>query len=1066
MAHRGSGVKTGRTHSTPGPFGCTHAAEATASPMESSMIRAVVRWSLTRPRLVVAMAAVLMVYGGVVLNRARFDVFPDFVPPQVEVQTEAPGLSAEQVETLVSRPLEQAIAGGTGIESVRSTSLQGVSVMIVRFDDGVDPFRARQTVTDSLVQASGSLPTVAGAPRVSPLTSSTMDLLKIGFTSDRLSPDDLRDRIDRVVRPRLLAAPGVARASIYGGSVKRIEVRFRPQDMARFGLSPSDLASAATQATGVEPGGFIDTPAQRILISPQGQAKGPADIAAAVIKAPNGATVRISDVADVIEALEPQIGDTLIMGRPGVLLSLSSQYGANTLDATRAVDAALAELKPTLDADGIAFDADLHRPANFISTALHGLRDDILIGALLIAAILYAFMRGARPVLISFVSIPLSLLAALIVLDALGHTLDTMILGGMAVALGVVVDDAVIDVENIARRLRLNPRGEPTEIVEAASLEVRGPVVYATVVVALSLAPVLFLTGLQGRFFAPLAAGFILATFASLVVAVVVTPALALLTLPARPLRPEPRWLEELKRRLGERLRPLMARPVLCLGLIGGALAILGLALPFVGAELLPSFREGHFVVQVAAQPGTSLESTRALGADLSRRFLDISGVKSVEQQLGRAQGSEDPWGPERSEFHVELDHGLSGRAQDRVEAALEEVLSSRPGLETEVLTFLGDRIGESVTGETAPVSIEVSGENLDDLDVAAKQVERGITDIPGVGEVTMRTPPNAPAIRISPYVDRLADHGLSVNDVMDAVSSAFNGSVAAQLYRPDRAEDVTVILSPEARADPLAIGALTLNSAVGGEVPLSSVAEVAMADQRTVVARQDGRRRIAVTASPTPDQVARVAREAEARVRALTLPAGVVAAVVSTADAADAARRQLLLNVILAALAAVGVLLLALGDGRSIALVLSAAPPAFLGGLLFLPLAGGVLSLGALVGFVTLFGVAARNGILMVAHVRHLVEREDRPWSTDTVIQATLERASPILMTASVTGLGLLPLALQTGESGREIQGPMAIVILGGLVTSTLATLFLLPPMILRFGAKGRPQREPKDSR
>ncbi|WP_426043011.1 efflux RND transporter permease subunit [Brevundimonas sp. TWP2-3-4b1] len=1015
------------------------------------MLTLIVRWSLSRPRLVALLAGLIVAYGLVTLSRAKFDVFPDFVPPQVEVQTEAPGLSAEQVEQLITRPIEQAIAGGQGIEAVRSESIQGISVVTVIFADKVDPYRARQTVTDSLVEAGSSLPAIAKSPQVAPLTSSTMDLLKIGFTSDTLSPEQLRSLIDTVVRPRLLSTQGVARASVYGGEVSRIEVRMRPGDMARFNITPSDLASAVAAATGVRGGGFVDTPAQRILITPQGQAQGPDDLARGVIRSVVGQRVTVGDVADVVEAFEPRLGEALIMGQPGVLISLSSQYGANTLDATRAVDAALAELQPALTPQRVSVNADLHRPANFINTALSGLREDLIIGAALIAVVLFAFMGSARTVIISFVSIPISLLAALIVMDLLGHTLDTMVLGGLAVALGVVVDDAVIDVENIVRRLREKTSGSLAEVIQHASVEVRGPVVYATLVVALTLAPVLLLDGLQGRFFGPLASAFILATMASLLVAVIVTPALALLTLKGWSPVAEPGWLSRLKTRATGLIASGAGRGSVAMVATAASVVAL-LVAPFIfPSELLPTFREGHFVVGVSAAPGTSLEASRNLGQSLTTEFLAIDGVQTVEQQIGRAQGGEDTWGPEQSEFHIELKPHLSGAAQDRVEAGLRAALDSHPGLETEVLTFLGDRIGESVTGEKAPVAVSVFGDDLGDLDLASHAVARALEAIPGAGDVTRQTPPEAPAIRISPRVDQLGNAGLTVNDMLDVVSSAYLGTVATQLYRPDRAIDVTVILPPELRADPAAIGQVVLRGAAG-EVPLSSVADVGMGSQRTVVSREAGRRREVITADPDPADVARVAREAKAAIASLRLPPGIVASVSSTADAAASARNQLVFNCAIAALAAVVLLLLVFGDGRSVGLVLCSAPVALLGGILALPLAGGSLSLGALVGFVTLFGISSRNSILLVSHVDHVIRHEKREWSVETLVKATEERVTPILMTALVTGLGLLPLALQNGEAGREIQGPMAIVILGGLLTSTAATLFMLPALIWRY--------------
>jgi Cu/Ag efflux pump CusA len=487
-------------------------------------------------------------------------------------------------------------------------------------------------------------------------------------------------------------------------------------------------------------------------------------------------------------------------------------------------------------------------------------------------------------------------------------------------------------------------------------------------------------------------------------------------------------------------------------GVTAGSLVIMMVALIVFPSELLPTFRESHFVVSEAAAPGTSLQATRQIGQTLTTDFLAVPGVQSVVQQMGRSEGGEDVSGPERSEFHIELTPGLSGAALDDVETALSEIVDRQPGLETEVLTFLGDRIGESVTGETAPVAVSVFGEDLDSLDIAAQGVSRALATIPDIGEVTRKTPPQAPSIRITPDVARLADSGLTVNDLLDTVSSAFQGSLATQLYRPDRAEDVTVILPPDLRADPSAIGQVFLRGGIGGPVPLSSVADISIGSQRMIVSREAGRRREVVTAAPESSKVAAVTRQVQTAINGLRLPPGVVASVVSTADAAASARNQLMLNCALAAIAAIILLLLAFGDGRSVVLVLCSAPAAFLGGIVALPLAGGTLSLGALVGFVTLFGVAARNSILLVSHVDHVVRVEQRPWSMQTLVEATQERVTPILMTALVTGLGLLPLALQNGEAGREIQGPMAIVILGGLLTSTAATLLLLPALIWRF--------------
>jgi CzcA family heavy metal efflux pump len=1019
------------------------------------MLSAIVGWTLRRPRLVVAAALLLLIFGGVTLSGAKFDVFPDFVPAQAEVQTEAPGFTAEQVEQLVTRPVEQSVNGAAGVDSVRSISQAGLSVVTVVFKEGADPYRARQVVAEALSEI-GTLPAGVGAPKVSPLTSSTMDLLKVGFTSERLSPMQLRDLVQWTVRPRILSAAGVARATVYGGQVRRMEVRVRPQDLAARDLSLDDVLTAVKASSGVSGGGYIDTPQQRILIEPRGQATTAADIAAAPLPAVAGAApARIGDVATVVDGAGPLNGDAVIMGKPGVLLSISSQYGANTLDATHAVEKALAELSPSLKAQGVSVNAGLHRPANFISSALKGIADDLLIGAVLIAVVLFLFMRDLRSMVIAFVSIPLALLAAVVVLDRMGSTINTMTLGGLAVALGVVVDDAVIGTENIVRRLRtMKPHASVGQVILDASVEVRAPVIYATLMLALVLLPVLLLHGLQGAFFSPLAASFIIATLASLAVAVLVTPPLALLLLAGKPLHDEPAALVRAKDWHQRLLTRAVAAPRWAVGASLVAMAVTVAGFLVFNSELLPSFRESHFVLGVQGPPGTSLSVMRDYGQRITRDLLAIDGVASAEQQLGRAEGGEDAFGTERSEFHVELKPGLSGARQDEIQEAIHKILDSYPGLSTEVLTFLGDRIGESLSGETAALAVGVYGADLDTLDRTANQIAAVLEKVPGAVDVKVQTPPSTPVVRVDLDFPALARYDVTPTEALDAVATAYQGAVAAQIFQDIRSVDIAVTTTPELRQDPEAVGDLMIRGAGGTAVPLKSIARVYLTEGRTSVSHEGGRPRQVVTANPPPQDAAKVTRAAQKAIAAqVKLPPGVYLEFTGTAAGAKAARQELLFNTAIAVMGVVALLLLAFGSGRSTALVLGATPFALVGGVAAVALTGASLSLGSLVGFVTLFGVAARNAILLIAHVDHLIAYEDRDWSLDTILLATRERVTPILMTALVTGLGVLPLAVSTGQAGREIQGPMAIVILGGLITSTIASLILLPALAWRYG-------------
>jgi CzcA family heavy metal efflux pump len=1020
------------------------------------MLAALIRWSLRFPIVVCALAAILVVYGVVVLVRAKYDVFPEFVPPQASVQTEAPGLVAEQVELLVTLPIEQAISGASGVQAVRSETISGLSVVTVVFQEGTDPYRSRQIVAEALGEVAARLPAGVKPPKLTPLVSSTMDLLKLGFVSDKLSPLELRDLVQWTIRPRLLAVPGVARATLYGGDERQLQVEVDPKELNSRDLAFNDVISAVRSATGVRGGGFIETPNQRVLIESRGQTLTPAELGAAVLPGGSGSPLRLRDFATVTEGAAPKFGDTLIMGKPGVMLGLSSQYGANTLEVTRAAEAEIDSMRPALAARGVTLYAGLHRPANFIENALSGVRRDVLLGAVLIAVLLFLFLRDVRSVAVAFASIPLALLSAVIVVNSLGWTINTMTLGGLAVALGVVVDDAIIDVENIVRRLRGPRAGDPRDVIHAASLEVRAPVVYATFVVVLVLAPMLFLSGLQGSFFAPLAAAFVFATLASLVVALTVTPAASFLLLTRSAPKDEPRWLVRLKAWHERILERWLPRPRAVI--LGSAVVMLLAAavIPFFGGQLMPPFREGHFVVQAVATPGTSLEAMKALGVQVSRDLLAVPGVLSVEETIGRAESGEDTWEPNRSEFHVELAR-MSGRDEVRTQAGIRAVAEHYPNLQTEVLTFLGDRLSESLSGETAQVAINIFGPDLDELDRLADQIATVVRAVPNAKDVQVKSPSGAPFLRVELRPEGLAQYGFTAADVLDTVETAYQGATAAQVYDTNKVVDLVVKLPASERVDPEEIGSLLIRAASGVTVPLHDLATVSSAEGRTSIMHEGARRRQIVTVNPATSDVAGFVAATRAAINQhVKLPAAVYLQFTGVAEGEAQARREVFLHAGIAAIGIILLLLIAFEDPRTVTLILATTPFALVGGVAAVALTGATLSIGSLVGFVTLFGIVARNAILLVAHLEHLVSVEGAAWSLQTVLRGARERLVPILMTALVTALGLLPLAIGSGEAGREVQGPMATVILGGLVTSTLMNLLVLPVLLWRFGPFG----------
>jgi CzcA family heavy metal efflux pump len=1020
------------------------------------MLQGIIQFSLRFRGIVVALSCLVFAYGVFVASQAKLDVFPDFVPPQVTIQTEAPGLSPEQVEVLVTRPVEMAVNGLGNQESLRSESIQGLSIITVVFKEGTPILPARQLLAEKLGETAGLLPAGVKSPKISPLTSATMDLLKIGLVSDSLSPMALRTFADWTLKPRLLAVPGVARCIVFGGEVRQLQIRVHPERMLRHNLAIGDVLAAARLAGGVRGAGFVETENQRIVVQTEGRSLTPETLSqVVVVTGTNGVPVRLKDVATVVEGPEPKFGDTLVMGRPGVLMAMASQYGANTMEVTTALEAALEELKPVFESAGITLYPRMHRPASFIEVSLGNIRHSLLLGAALVAVVLFLFLGNVRTALISLTAIPLSLLGAIIVLDRLGVTLNTITLGGLAIAIGEVVDDAIIDVENVLRRLRENqtlaaPRPVFRVILDA-SLEVRTAVVYATFIVALVFLPVLTLTGLQGAFFAPLALSYILAILASLAVALTLTPALTFLFFGKGAGEEKPPRLQTFLRRHYARLLGGVARhPVPVVGLVV-LLCVLALArVPFLGGEFLPAFREGHFVLQVSAAPGTSLPEMLRIGKQISDALQKNPHIATVEQQAGRAEQGEDTWGPQRSEFHVEL-KPLAGAEEAQVAEEIRAVLGKVPGIQFEVMTFLGDRISESISGETAPVVVNLFGDDLDALDAKAAEVAGLLaSDLKG-SDVQVKSPPGAPRMAVRLRTDRLVMLGFRPVEVLEAIQTAYQGTVVAQAYQGNQVADVAVILDGESRRDPEGVADLVLRNMAGLSVPLRELADVYRTSGRFSILHEGARRRQTVTCGPGAQDVKSFVAAAQKTMAAkLKLPQGMYLEFGGAAEAQSRATRQLLLH---SAIAGAGILLLlivVLGNWRNLFLLLMNLPFALVGGVMAVYLFGGEggLTMGSLVGFVTLFGITTRNSIMLLSHYDHLVRVEGREWNAATAVLGAGERLVPILITALVTALGLLPLALGSGEAGREIEGPMAVVILGGLVTSTALNLLVLPAL------------------
>lgn len=1019
------------------------------------MLKAIVGFAVRLRGVVITLAVLAVAYGVFALGHARLDVFPEFAPPQAIVQTEAPGVSPEQVETLITQPLERALSAANGLTSMRSKSVQGLSAITLNFHMGSNLTRVRQTVSERMQRAASRLPTAAHAPVLLPLSSSAGIVLTIGITSPKLTPMQLRTLADWTLMPQLLAVSGVSDVSVFGGAVRQLQIQIHPEALARYGLSFQDVVAAARRATGNLGAGFVANANQRIVLAPVDAPVKPAAIAAVALREHDGAVLRLGDVATVTNGAAPAAGAASIMGTSGVMLVISEQYGADTVAVTHALEHTLQGLAPLLAAQHVKLYPALFRPANFIATAIDHLRNALLIGAILVIVVLFVLLRNARAALISAIAIPLSLLTAVVVLERLGFGINTMTLGGLAIAIGEVVDDAIIDVENIMRRLRLNRLAasplSASQVVLAASLEVRGVVIYATFIVALVFVPVLTLSGVAGNLFAPLGVAYIAAIMASLAVALVVTPALALTLLRGAQETPEPKLQTWLKRHYVRWLARAEHHPhaipvavaLLCIAAL--------IALPFLHTEFLPQLHEGHYIVHMRLTPGASLDASQDLGAHITRALLAIPGVRSVARRTGRASRIADPAPPFASEFEVDL-KPLSGAGQQHVLDRIRQALTPFAGASFSINTFLTERIHETLSGTTAPVVVNVYGNDLDQIDRKANEVAAVLSKLPGAGNVQVQVSQDEPQLSIRLRNDVLSRNGIAPVEVLDALQTAYSGMRVGQVLEGSRVFDVVAILPPALRRDPSTVGALPIAAPDGRQLPLSRLANLSMADGRFQIRHENGLRvQVIAVGLAGVGANAFVARARRAIAHDIQWPPGVYAVFGGDAAAQAAATRQLLIYSVLAAIGVVLLLYLALRRMRTVALVLINLPFALVGGVAVALLMGGTLTLGGLVGFVTLFGISVRNSIMLMAHYRHLVEVEGEPWNLATAQRGAAERLIPILMTALVTALGLAPLAFTAGAPGNEIEGPMAAVILGGLVTSTLLNLLVLPLLASR---------------
>ena len=1038
------------------------------------MLRAIVDASLRIRFVVLALAIVLMIAGTRAALDTPLDVFPEFAPPLVEIQTEAPGLSTGEVESLVTVPLETAMNGVPGLRTLRSKSVLGLSSVVLIFEEGTDLMGARQLVQERLLRVATALPTAAHAPVILSPLSSLSRVLKIGITSKRLSQVELTTLAKWTIRPRLMSIQGVANVAIWGQRDRQLQVLADPDRLRAHNVTLTDLETAAREATAVAAGGYLETPQQRLAVAHSAAVASVDDLKQIVIRrsatpAANGparmtSVLRIGDVADVVEGFPPPIGDAIINNVPGLLLIVEKHPDGNTLQVTRDIEAALEALKPGLP--DVEVDSTIFRPATFIEMSLDNLNRALLIGCLLVLVVLVVFLYDWRTALISLIAIPLSLVAAALVLRYRGGTLDTMVIAGLIIALGEVVDDAIIDVENIVRRLRLNAAaGHPRsafDVVLDASIEVRSAVVYGSLIVVMVFVPVFLLEGLAGSFFRPLALSYVLAILASLLVALIVTPALSLLLLPRATQAREAPLVTMLKARYRRVLPRLVQAPRRAIAAIAVALTVTAAAFPLLGEEFLPDFQEYDFLMHWVEKPGTSLEAMRRITERASRELMAVEGVRNFGSHIGRAEVADEVVGINFTELWISLDPSVD---YEPTVARIQAIVDGYPGLTRDLLTYLRERIKEVLTGASATIVVRIFGPNLTELAAKAAEVRGALSGIDGVADLTVQALTVVPQVEVRLRPESAQIAGVTPARVRQTLATLLRGTKAGEIYEDQKIFDVVVWSLPSVRADLFSIKRLPIDTEHGGYVPLDAVADVTLAPTPNEITREGGSRRIDVTTNVRGRDLGAVARDVQAALATVPFGEGYHPEVLGEYAAREASQNRLLM---LGGLSVLGILLVLhvdFGSVRLVALVALTLPFALIGGVAAAFLSGGVLSLGSLVGFVTVLGIAARNGIMLVSHYRHLQEEEGVPFGPELVIRGAEERLSPILMTALATGLALVPIVVSGSRSGQEVEHPMAVVILGGLFTSTVLNLFLLPALFLRYGSHRRAPGLPRSS-
>lgn len=1026
------------------------------------MMRWIIKASMGLRFLIIVLAAVLLIYGFTQLREMPIDVYPEFDPPLVEVQTEALGLSAAEVESLITVPTEADLLNGVAwLEQIYSESVAGMSSILLVFEPGTDPIAARQMVSERLTQAH-ALPNVSKPPVMLQPLSSSNRVMMVGLSSENLSLIELGVLARWNIKPRLMGIPGVANVAVWGQRERQLQVQVDPAHLQTKGVSLEQVIKTAGEALWVSPlsylesstpgtAGFIDTPNQRLSIQHELPISTPEELSKVSVVGTDG--LLLSDVSKVVEEHQLLIGDAVLKNGSGLLVVIEKFPGANTLEVTKGVEEALEAMRPGLG--GVEIDTTIFRPASYIEKAISNLSTLVLIGAVLVVLVLAAFYFGWRTALISLVAIPVSLVAATFILHLRGAAFNSMILAGLAIALGVIIDDAIIDVDNIARRLRQQRQNgsdrSAAAIIMEAVVEMRSPVIYATLIILLVVMPLFFLAGLSGLFFQPLTVSYVLAVLTSFVVALIVTPALSLALLGDAPLGPrESPVVRGLQGIYNGMLAPVIRAPyaVLALAIV---IILVGLAtLPFLGLSVVPSFKQTDLLVQLEAAPGTSHPEMNRVMTQASEELRSIPGVRNVGSHVGRAETGDQIVGINSGELWVSLDPAAN---YDTTVGAIREVIAGYPGLFRQVQTYQPKRIGEALLPPEYDLSVRVYGPDLGVLRDKANEVRQAIADVSGIVEARADIQPEEPQVEIEVDLAAAETHGIKPGDVRRQATTLLSGLQVGNLFEEQKVFDVVVWGVPEIRDSLTDIQELMIETP-SGYVALADLADVRIVPVPISIKRDAVSRFTDVFVKVDGRDLSAVSADIKSRLQGIEFPYEFHAEVLG-ASPEQLAAQQTMLGIMIAAVAGIFLLLqAAYGSWRMAFVGLITLPTALAGGLLAALLGGGLLTLGSLFGLLAVLGIAVRNGMVMTSHFQRLQQDEGEAFGPALILRGARERLGPVLMTALAAGLALVPFVIVGNTAGNEITHPMAIVVLGGLITSTLLTLFILPALYLRFGS------------